>query len=97
MTNPILVRTDYDVVQSLKFYFMLSTYLRASGVPEFIAIQSLNEFIKGGETWHRKDSKVLNTYLKNAYNQLPSEFLSLLQISTSGDRDQIKFQERKLW
>jgi hypothetical protein len=97
MPNPVMIRTDYDVVQSLKFYYMLATYLRASGVSEYIATKSLNEFIREGETWHRKDSRVLNTYLKNAYNQLPSEFLSLLQISTSGDRDQISFKEKKLW
>ena len=97
MANPILVRTDYDVIQSLKFYFMLSIYLKASGVSERIATQSLNKFIRRGKEWHRGDSKILNTHLKNAYDQLPSEFLSLLQISSLGDRDQISFKEKKLW
>lgn len=97
MANQVQIRTDQDGGNSLKFYFMLSTYLTGSGVAEEIASQSLNEFIKEGEIWHRKDSRILNTYLKNAYNQLPSGFLSLLQISSVGDRDQISFKEKTIW
>jgi len=87
-----LRNTDYDVVQSLKFYFMLSIYLKAHEVSEELATKSLKEFIKEGADWHKGDSKIIAHYYEQAYIELPSGFLSFMQISTPGDSDQITFK-----
>ena len=84
--------TDYDVVQSLKFYFMLSIYLKAHEVSEELATKSMKEFVKDGAEWHRDDSKIISHYYEQAYLELPSGFLSLMEISSPGDSDQITFK-----
>jgi hypothetical protein len=91
------MKTDYEVIQSLKFYFMMSIYTIANGASEAEVTKSLKEFIKEGEGWHRNDAKVMANYYKVAYECLPGEFLSLMEISTKGDRDQITYIEKGYW
>jgi hypothetical protein len=43
----------------------------------------------------RPTYKNLAKYSELAYNSLPAEFLSFMQISTKGDADQITFKEVK--
>ena len=98
MINYEKIRTDYDVIQSLKFYFMLSTYLCSRDIPEKHATQSLREFVKEGEYWHKNDAKTLSAYYQQAYESLPAEFLDFMQISTKGDRDTLKIVDTKyIW
>lgn len=85
-----------DVIDSLRFYYMMSIYLTSKEIPEYECTQSLKEFIKEGlGTWHDKGNKNLSRYSELAYNSLPAEFLSFMQISIKGDADQISFKEVK--
>lgn len=83
-----------DVVDSLRFYYMLSIYLTSKDIPEYEVTQSLKEFIKEGiGLWHDKGDKNLAKYCEYAYTSLPGEFLSFMQISTKGDSDQVTFKK----
>lgn len=83
-----------DIVNSLKFYFMLSTYLMSRDHSEYESTQSLKEFIREGSgVWHNIGNKTLSAYYEQAYNSLPAEFLSFMEISTKGDADQVRFME----
>ena len=96
MKNYEKVHTDYDVIQSLKFYFMLSAYCCSRDIPEVLCTQSMREFIKEGkESWHGGNAKVLSAYLDMAYQSLPAEFLSHMTISSPGDRDQLTIVDTK--
>ena len=97
MGNATQMRTDYEVIQSLKFYYMLSIYTIARGATEYEVTKSLREVIKDGENWHKNDAKTKANYLKVAYESLPGEFLSLMEISSAGDRDTITYKEKKIW
>jgi len=90
-------KTNQEIIDNLKFYFMLSIFLKSHNVSDGIANKSLNEFIKEGEVWHRKNSKILNKYLDKAYKSLPLDFLKILEISEKCERDQIKFIEKGYW
>jgi hypothetical protein len=88
------LQQSVDVVDSLRYYYMLSIYLISKDIPEYEVTQSLKEFIKEGiGTWHDKGNKNLAKYSELAYNSLPAEFLSFMQISTKGDSDQISFKK----
>jgi lysophospholipid acyltransferase (LPLAT)-like uncharacterized protein len=42
-----------DVIDSLRFYYMMSIYLTSKEIPEYECTQSLKSFIKEGlGTWH---------------------------------------------
>lgn len=88
MENVSNVSYDKDIIDSLKFYFMLSSYLCSRDIPESQATQSMDEFIReGANSWYRQDSKLLSAYLQRAYDSIPSGFLSFMGISVKGDHD----------
>jgi len=82
----------HEIINSLKFYFMLSTYLISRGASEYESTKSLKEFIKEGVgVWHFKTRNMLSDYYKQTYDSLPAEFLSFMEISSKGDSDQLRF------
>jgi len=82
----------YEIINSLKFYFMLSTYLISKEYTEYESTKSLKEFIKEGVgIWHSIGNKTLSGYYSQTYKSLPAEFLSFMKISSKGDSDQIRF------
>jgi len=86
--------TGTDIIDSLRFYYMLSTYLISRENTEYESSQSLNSFIR--ECLSKIDNKTFSHYTEVAYTTLPAEFLSFMEISSKGDRDQVIFKEVKV-
>ena len=81
MKNYGKIRVDEEILDSLRFYFMLSMRLCAYGTPEHRATESLKVFSEQC----RKDGifrtpEAEAAYYDAAYKTLPAEFLATLGI-----------------
>jgi hypothetical protein len=76
---------DRDILNSFKFYIMLSIFLGSHGMPEERAAKSLNEYIHmlREVDQHFQDPEVTCAYMQEAYTKLPAEFLDLFEIPSS--------------
>lgn len=68
---------NYDVVNTLRFYLMLSIKMVDSGYGQLESEKSLKQFIAEGEDWHNNNLDVKNAYIQKAYDTLPTEFLQI--------------------
>ena len=70
-----------DVANSLKFYMMLSIFLAGKcKTSDEVASRGLKTFIKEGKEWHNGNDEIIAYYLFHVYQQIPSEFLSVMEI-----------------
>ncbi|GEM_PF-2358377 len=86
---------EKDVLNSLKFYTMLSIFLGSQGMSEERCSRALTEYIhmlKENDD-HFKDPEVMCAYLQEAYNKLPADFLELFEIP-SGLGDGIRILDK---
>jgi len=91
MNIPTKPKIYPDVVNTYKFYMMLgikATFLHKS---EKESTESLRAFTKHLKENHQFSDFVIQYQMQVAYESLPSDFLSIMQISTPGDRDTLKF------
>lgn len=76
---------DRDLINSFKFYIMLSIFFGNSNMGEERSSRALNEFIQSlKEADERfRDPEVIGAYMQEAYTKLPSEFLDIFEIPSS--------------
>ncbi len=82
------VSLENDVVNSFKFYIMLSVFLGSHGISESKASRALYEYIHMLKQCDKcfEDPELIATYMQAAYCKLPAEFLKLYDIpSNLGD------------
>lgn len=82
-----------EIVDSLRFYFMLSITLSSQGVDRNVYEKSLNEFIKDIKTNLLLSDEMLGRYSRAAYNSLDKEFLHLHNFEINPDDRSIKIVE----
>lgn len=89
------VSINREITQSLTFYFMLSTYLRAHEVSEQVATASLHSFLKEcRDAGFFRTAEIEAAHLAAAYDFIPSGFLDIIGVA-GGLGDGIKVIDTK--
>lgn len=88
---------DRTVLNSIKFYMMLSMILMSNDVPEMEATATWKSYVKDGEAWHNNNPHIINYYNFKAYQALPSEFLSMMEIPRDGHDIKIMDNNMRRW
>lgn len=97
MVNWDKPKIQSDVVNSIRFYIMLSMIMVKNGEEEIIASKSLNSYFKEGFIWHNNDQKIIWAHVQSAYDSLPSSFLKYFDLVIPGQRDGLKYLEKSIW
>ena len=86
-------RIQQEILNSLRFYYMLAIVLSEGEEPESVSCQSLKSYLEDIRKDHYISEEVLIYHMNKAYQSLPTEFLRLHRIEVNPDDRHIKIVE----